>query len=318
MEDLILRRQDAEVLLTQASADALRLYIFLLTGASMDTAQSLRLSASRLQSAAQELSRLGLMGSLSSSAPRKQTPVVQAAPTPMAPVYSEQEVLSRLRAADEKFKNLVGEFQRRYGRSLSTEEYKSLLVMTEDFHLPHEVVGMLLSFCIQRAQKQGKKRLPAIRSVEREAAKWQELGIVSFERAADYMQQEQQTLCLVQDVARDLYIKDRPLTPGEEQNVRQWLEMGFGRAEIRLAYERNCEEIGKFKWSYCAAILRNWHAAGLHTIEEIERGDPKKDGKPMNKNEQRNAQYQRHGDISPLGLEAIQRLLKEMEEDGIQ
>lgn len=34
-------------------------------------------------------------------------------------------------------------------------------------------------------------------------------------------------------------------------------------------------------------------------------------------NSRRNAQYQRHGEISPLGLEAIQRLLKEMDEDGI-
>ena len=40
-----------------------------------------------------------------------------------------------------------------------------------------------------------------------------------------------------------------------------------------LAYEKTVLKCHEFKWSYCNGILRRWHEAGLHTVDEIEAGD---------------------------------------------
>ena len=60
------------------------------------------------------------------------------------------------------FSKLVGEAQRRLGRTLSTEELKTLLSFTDYLRLPPEVVGILLTYCIERNRRKG-IRLPSIR-----------------------------------------------------------------------------------------------------------------------------------------------------------
>ena len=300
MEELVLQQEDVKKLLAEASADAVLLYLHLHSGQPIGTAaQCLHLSACRLEAAAGELRSLSLL-------PETPSPAAQR------PTYSDEQILRQLDEKSGRFKKLVGEVQRRYGRTLSTEELRCLLTMTDYLALPPEVVAMLLSFCNERARKRGAQRMPSLRMVEKEAFVWREKGIDTIELAASYMQAQLSRFASVVAIAQLLQITDRRLTPGEENTILSWLDLGFGEAEIRLAYERTCESIGTFKWNYAGSILKNWDAAGLHTVAEIQAADaaaPK---------QQRNAQYQRHGEVSPMGQQAIQRLLKEERTNGIQ
>ena len=49
--------------------------------------------------------------------------------------------------------------------------------------------------------------------------------------------------------------------------------MGFADDAIRLAYERTVMQKGSLNWAYLNSILKNWHAAGLHTAEQAARED---------------------------------------------
>ena len=78
---------------------------------------------------------------------------------------------------------------------------------------------------------------------------------------------------------RALQLGDRPPAAGEEKYLLQWLEWGFSPEAAALAYDKTILKCHEFKWSYCNGILRRWHEAGLHTVEEIEAGD-KRPGQP--------------------------------------
>ena len=57
--------------------------------------------------------------------------------------------------------------------------------------------------------------------------------------------------------------------------MSEWQEMGFQPEAVALAYDKTVMNCREFKWPYCNGILKKWHAAGLHTVEEIEAGDRK-------------------------------------------
>ena len=73
--------------------------------------------------------------------------------------------------------------------------------------------------------------------------------------------------------------------------------MGFTEDAITLAYERTVYNTGSFKWPYMNAILKRWHAAGLHdrrAVEEKEGARPgakapaaKTEGGPIDLNQLR-------------------------------
>lgn len=298
MSQVILPQEDVRKLLGSASGDAALLYLHIKSGAPLSAAgQKLGFSPERLRDAQAALRQLGLL----------ESPPMPAPPLHQPPVYTESDVIRHLQKNSD-FQKLRGEVQRRYGRVLSTEELKSLITMTDYLALPTEVVGMLLSFCMERARRCGAQRMPFLRTVEREAFRWAEAGIDTIESAAAHMQQQLLRYSHMASIARMLQIRDRRLTPGEEKYILTWLDMGFGEPEIQLAYQRTLESLGQFKWSYINTVLKNWDAAGLHTVAEIQSSDIK----PQTAQEQRNSQFQHHGQtVSPLGQQAIQKMLEE-------
>ena len=59
----------------------------------------------------------------------------------------------------------------------------------------------------------------------------------------------------------------------EEKYLAAWQEMGFGPEAVALAYDKTVLKCHELKWPYCNGILRRWHEAGLHTVEEIQSRD---------------------------------------------
>ena len=74
---------------------------------------------------------------------------------------------------------------------------------------------------------------------------------------------------------RLLQIHGRGLTAAEEKYARQWLELGMDDEMLRMAYERTCLNTGGLNWAYMNKIMLRWHEAGLHTAQQIKRGDRK-------------------------------------------
>jgi DnaD/phage-associated family protein len=121
--------------------------------------------------------------------------------------------------------------------------------------------------------------MPSLRTIEKEAYAWAEMGIDTMEEAAAYMQQQAIRHSRISQLMKTLQIRGRNLTPGEEKYAKQWLEWGFEEEVISMAYERTCLNTGGLNWAYMNKILSRWHAEGLMTAQQITSGDQGKQSK---------------------------------------
>lgn len=295
MDELKLPLSQVRRLLSAGSGDAALLYLYIRSGGSLPPApDALRLSPERAEAALDSLRGLGLY--------EPQETHIRAEP----PRYTEADVLNATKRKG-SFPLLVGEAQRRFGRVLSTEELKILLSMTDYLGLPEEVVGLLITFCIQRARAKGNTRAPSLRSVEKEAYRWADEGIDTLQTAGPYMQARLERLNQIGGLQERLQLTGRRLTQAEERYLNDWLELGFDGDAIMLAYERTCLNTGSMKWPYCNSIIQSWHGKGLHTVREIEAGDTRPQSAPSRKVPMGSAGQ---GELGDVERDALARMLE--------
>lgn len=299
MQGVTLTTEELRKLLSCGCPDAVALYLYRKSAQPLETAlDALHFTVPRMVAATDCLRQLGLWESAE-----------RASLEPERPTYTEEDVRRAMK--DERFPKLVGEAQRRLGRTLSTEELKTLLSFTDYLRLPTEVVGLLLHYCVERSRRRG-VRAPSMRSIEKEAYRWADENIDNLETACYFVQQQLQVHTRIQKLRLLLQIEQRRLTLAEEQYLTAWIAMGFGDDAIRLAYERTCLNTGGLKWAYMNSILKAWHEKGLHTPQQIAQGDtPSAAAAPRRKKEM----YQHHNDeLSPLERQAVAQALKDGQE----
>ena len=252
-------------LLGAANGDSALLYIYISSGNDPAGAMTdLHLSETRYSCAAATLRQLGLWPE------EKPAHIVSGE----RPNYSEHDVLDAM-DRDQSFRSLYGEVQRVLGRSLNTEELKILLGFVRYLGLPTEVISVLVSYCKDRARRQGKLRAPSLRTIEKEAYAWAEHSIDTMEEAAAFIQAQNIRSSRLSVLMRTLQIYGRSLTAAEERYAQQWLDWDFDAEAINMAYERTCVNTGGLSWSYMNKILLRWHEAGFHTGAQVKAGDKK-------------------------------------------
>lgn len=283
---------DLKKILGTGSGDAALLYLYIRCGNTPEQAeQELNMTATRYSCASATLRQLGLW-------PQETKKHLLSGERPN---YTEQDVL-RAMDTDLDFRGLYGEIQRLMGRALNTEELKIILGFIRYLGLPAEVISVLVSYCRDRARRKGSLRNPSLRTIEKEAYYWAERGIDTLEEAAAFIQAQNVRSSRLHQLMEHLQIRGRALTAAEEKYAQSWLDMGFDREAITMAYERTCLNTGNMNWAYMNKILSRWHAAGLHTGEAVKNGD-RKPGDP-----QKGGQRQLDADE----IAAIQRLMQEV------
>ena len=262
-DDIQISRTAARKLIGAASADAALLYLYLCADQpAKEAGKALGMADDRLRRAGAVLRQLGLLPEIRRTVQR----------TPDKPVYTEEDILREV-GRGEAFSQLVSDAQRRLGRVLSTEEMKILLSLADYLGLSFDVIALLINFCIRKNRIRGVQRAPSMRTIEKEAYRWADEGVDTLEEAAAWSQQQLRLLDRIGEIRNDLQLEGRRLTVPEENYVRQWLEMGFGKPEIHLAYEKTCLNKGALVWPYMNRILQSWHEQNLHTLAQIEAGD---------------------------------------------
>ena len=287
--ELNIEKGDMHKLLGAASGDAALLYLYIRSGNDpADAPRALRLNETRYSCAAATLRQLGLW----QESRRGFIPGQR-------PNYSEQDVV-RAMDDDRDFRALYGEIQRLLGRNLNTEEMKIILGFVRYLGLPGEVVCVLVCYCKERARQKGSLRNPSLRTIEKEAYAWAEQGIDTMEEAAAFIHTQNMRNSQLGELMKILQIRGRNLTPGEEKYAKSWLDMGFDKEVIQMAYEKTCLNTGNLSWAYMNKILTSWHDAGLYTVDQVKKGD-KKPTVPKGAS----------GELGQAELENIQRLLRE-------
>ena len=297
MQSVTLTTEETRKLLSCSCPDAVALYLYRKAQQPLETAlDALHFTVPQMVAATDCLRQLGLW-----------EPASRPALQPEKPVYTDADLREAMKDNRAAFSKLVGEAQRRLGRTLSTEELKTLLSFTDYLRLPPEVVGILLTYCIERNRRKG-IRAPSMRTIEKEAYHWADEGIDPLEAACFHVEAQRRLFTRMQQLRLLLGLDSRRLTADEERYLSTWISMGFPDESINLAYERTCNQTGAFKWAYMNSILKSWHEKQLHTPQEIAEGDTAPAAR-------RRGGYQQHGDkLSPLARKAVQSALAEDEE----
>jgi DnaD/phage-associated family protein len=268
---LTISAEEADKLLALGSGDAALLYLWLLrhdgrfdrelAGRELKTSLPLQTALAQLRSA-------GLVrGEAGAEAPPA-PPIREELSEPTAAEITDYA------ERDPGFRQLVGEAANRLGRVLSGGDLKILYGIYHELGLPTEVILLLLVYCCEDyARRYGPGRKPTMRQVEKEAYYWHNRELFTLELADKYMMERKARLEPMGELCRLLGIRNRALSETEERYLQSWLEMGFGKEAVLLAYDKTVAKKGELAWPYMNRILENWHAKGLHTLAEIEAGD---------------------------------------------
>jgi DNA replication protein DnaD len=190
--------------------------------------------------------------------------------------YTTADLKREMRSGT-KFYILVQEVQRSLGGILSSNDLMRLFGMYDHLGLPPEVILCLITYCITEYRKRfGDMRLPKMSYIEKAAYTWEREGVVTLDRAEEYLKNLEEIKGASSEIKRLLQIRDRDFSAMEQKYVDSWVSMGFPLESVEIAYERTLLKTGKLAWPYMDSIMNNWHGKNLQTRQEIEN----RDGKP--------------------------------------
>lgn len=267
---LALTSQAADRLLSSGSGDAALLYLQLLRldgGDRHRARKALGWTEERVYAAWTQLEKLGLVDPETSAPPEK---LEQDQP----PEYTAADLARELENRESLFPFLVTEIQKSLGKVLSAADLKALYTIYDYLALPAEVIFILVNHCIAETErKYGAGRRPRMSQIKREAYRWVQAGADTVQAADAYLKRLEAMRTREDELLPLLGIRGRRAVEGERKYMAAWIDWGFPDEAVALAYERTVLRKGSLNWAYMNSILKNWHAAGLHTVEQIQAGD---------------------------------------------
>ena len=284
---LTISAEEADKLIRLGSGDAALLYLWLLRSGGRfdrDRAERELKTALPIPAVLAQLRSAGLILGEAGSAPPPEPPVRDERQE-----YTAAEITDYART-DGEFRDLVSETGERLGRVLSAGDLKILYGIYHDLGLPKDVLMLLLQHCCEDiARRFGEGRKPTMRQVEKEAYIWGNRELFTVELADAYLKDRETKRGKLGELRELLGIRNRALAPTEEKYLLSWLDMGFGKEAVMLAYDKTVAKKGELAWPYMNRILENWHGMGLHTLPEIQAGDapPGRKGQTPAKRESR-------------------------------
>ena len=269
---------DAERLIAAHDGDVALLYIWLADKPVCDpdkAASELCRTRAEISAAVEKLDRMGLCRDKLGRRERK-----VSRPEPDAaeelPEYNAEDI-ARRSTEDMTFKAILSETKRILNKTSLTRPDMNILFGIYDYlAMPPEIILMLINYCSDLyAEKYGSERKLSMRAIEQEAYSWTRKEIFTIEQAEDYIKRSKDRRTEINLIKSELGIKGRNLSETERKYLSSWLEMGFGRDELMIAYDRTVTNTSGLKWGYMDKIVRSWHEKGLHSAKEIEEKDPR-------------------------------------------
>jgi len=267
---------EAERLIAAHDGDVALLYIWLTARDRYDlnrAASELCRTKAEIESACEKLFRMGLCSDMLR---REERRAPEPEPSEGLPEYNAEDI-ARRSTEDPNFKAILSETKRILNKTSLTRPDMNILFGIYDFlAMPTEIILTLIHYCADLyADKYGSERRVSMRTIEQEAYSWARKEILTLEQADDYIRRAKQRREEISLIKADLGIRDRNLSQTEQKYISSWLDMGFGRDELLIAYDRTVTNTNSLKWSYMNKIVQSWHEKGLHTAKDIEEKDPR-------------------------------------------
>ncbi|MDR2665599.1 MAG: DnaD domain protein [Oscillospiraceae bacterium] len=268
--------QAIDKLVGSGDGDAALVYLYILRTQGAGTLEQAAGALGRTRDAVSAaMSCLNKMGLITYDAPRRAAAQARLEQGDELPEYTAADI-ERCMRDNLAFRELVGEVEKALGKVLSSDDTTRLFGIYDNLGLPPEVILHLVNYCIVCGRnRDGTPRTPTVRYIEKAAYTWERAGVFSLDRAEEFIKELEGRRSASSAIRSALKIGQRELSPTEQRYVDSWLDMGFGPESAEIAYDRTVLNTGKLTWSYMDKIMNNWHGKGLHTVDEINRGDSK-------------------------------------------
>ncbi|MBQ1388106.1 MAG: DnaD domain protein [Clostridia bacterium] len=188
--------------------------------------------------------------------PQKPSDVTVARPLRPDPIYVAQRINE-----DPVLKDLLNEAQYILGRPLSPNENAGIIMLLDNEGLPGNVIIMLLSYGVSNQK--------GMRQIEAMGAQWAKDGIVTLEQADERIRELEESKEAYHKIQSVLGLKFRKASKAEETMYNCWLnEWNFSEEVIKEAYDICVDNKGEYIPKYVNTILKNWHDAGITTVDQ--------------------------------------------------
>lgn len=149
------------------------------------------------------------------------------------------------------------------GKTLSANDVRSILFISEELHFSFDLIDYLLQYCIDRGKRD-------FRYIEKVAISWAEAHITTSEQAqSQAMKYDKDTYVVMNALG-----KNNQPTSKETDYIKRWYQIyGFTSEVILEACERTVMATDKHRFEYADKILSSWKSLGVHHKTDIAKAD---------------------------------------------
>ncbi len=197
-----------------------------------------------------------------SSTVTKETPVLEKTVSPFEkPDYTLDDI--KAFQAGEHTAELLFIAEQYLKKTLSANDIRSILFLTDTLHFSNDLIDYLLQYCVQRGKKD-------FRYIEKVAITWAEEGIQTPLDASTYASRYDRNVYTIMNALG----KGNNPTSTEVDFIKRWYhEWGFTIEVILEACERTVLATDKHRFEYADKILSSWKKDGVHHKTDIEKID---------------------------------------------
>ena len=223
------------------------------------------------------------------AAPAEATPVKQARPAAVKPVWKE---VIAYQQEHREFSAFLQEVSARIGRPLNHGDNATLLYLITTAGIPQASVLMAAAYAVSIGK-------PSMRYIEGLVLGWADEDVVTPEQVDAKIRELTETRASAEKVEKVLGLV-RSLNAAQAKMAHKWLTVWrFSDAMLQHAQTLTLDNCDKFSPAYMDKILERWHAEGIHSPDRIAAPKVKKKGPASTNPEQ-----------SSLDSEFEQQLLK--------
>lgn len=149
------------------------------------------------------------------------------------------------------------------GKTLSANDVRSILFISDELHFSFDLIDYLLQYCIDRGKRD-------FRYIEKVAISWAQAHITTPEQAqTQTMKYDKDTYTVMNALG-----KNNQPTPKEAEYIKRWYQIyGFTSDVILEACERTVMATDKHRFEYADKILSSWKTFGVHHKADIAKAD---------------------------------------------
>ncbi len=149
------------------------------------------------------------------------------------------------------------------GRTLSANDVRSILFISDELHFSFDLLDYLLQYCIDRGKKD-------FRYIEKVAISWAQANVTTVSQAQNQAAKYDKDTYMVMNALG----KSNQPTMKEAEFIKRWYQVyGFTSDVILEACERTVLATDKHRFEYADKILKSWQALGVHHKNDIAKAD---------------------------------------------